>query len=328
MVPYVSGWRYRALLISTLMAVVGYLVFSLWAGWGGVQQALGTVSLWGGLGLLLMSLGNYLLRFVRWQMYLRVLGHPMPWLWSLRIYLAGFALTTTPGKAGEALRSVLLKPWHIPYTQSMAALLSERLSDLLAILVLTLWGLSLYPEAQSMAVLGIIGVGLGLFVLIHPSLMGQLLRYLPTDGSRLFCWIRHGLSVIGAAQACHRLRILWKASVLSLLAWLLEAVALYWILHWMGAVQPLGFVVLVYALSVLAGVVSFMPGGLGGMEAVMTGLLLWKGVPEGATVATVILIRLVTLWFAVILGLGCLFSCRHTTDDAEAGILGVMHHRV
>lgn len=60
---------------------------------------------------LLMSSLNYCLRFIRWQGYLKAFGHAVPWRDSLRIYLSGFALTTTPGKAGEALRGVLLKPW-------------------------------------------------------------------------------------------------------------------------------------------------------------------------------------------------------------------------
>jgi uncharacterized protein (TIRG00374 family) len=62
--------------------------------------------------------------------------------------------------------------------------------------------------------------------------------------------------------------------------------------------------VFVYALSMLAGALSFMPGGLGGAEGVMVALLLWQGMGNADAVATTILIRLTTLWFAVCIGLG------------------------
>ena len=41
---------------------------------------------------------------------------------KLKIYLAGFALTTTPGKAAR-LRGVLLKPLGVPHSHSLAAFL-------------------------------------------------------------------------------------------------------------------------------------------------------------------------------------------------------------
>lgn len=64
---------------------------------------------------------------------------------SALIYFSGFALTTTPGKAGELLRGVFLERRGMPFSSSIAALLSERLSDMIAIIVIGLPGLSLYP---------------------------------------------------------------------------------------------------------------------------------------------------------------------------------------
>jgi uncharacterized protein (TIRG00374 family) len=70
----------------------------------------------------------------------------------------------------------------------------------------------------------------------------------------------------------------------------------------MGADIPLTFAVFVYALSMLAGALSFMPGGLGGAEAAMVALLVWKGMPSANAIAATVLIRLATLWFAVAIG--------------------------
>jgi uncharacterized protein (TIRG00374 family) len=52
----------------------------------------------------------------------------------------------------------------------------------------------------------------------------------------------------------------------------------------------------------LAGALSFMPGGLGGAEVVMAGLLIVAGMAESQAIAATVIIRLSTLWFAVALG--------------------------
>ena len=61
----------------------------------------------------------------------------------------------------------------------------------------------------------------------------------------------------------------------------------------------------------LAGALSFMPGGLGGAEAVMIALLTLNGVPMPVAVAATVFIRLATLWFAVVIGLVALIRSRH-----------------
>ncbi|MEE4908090.1 lysylphosphatidylglycerol synthase transmembrane domain-containing protein [Pseudomonas alliivorans] len=311
--PWLSGWRYRAVVVSVIGSALGYLAFCLWGGWHEVAQATARVGATG-IGLaLLMSALNYGLRFVRWQLYLRVLGHPLAWRTSLAAYLAGFALTTTPGKAGEALRGVLLKPQGVPYPQSFAAFVSERLSDLLAIALLTLFGLSWYPPAQPMIVIGLALVLLGLLTLSQRSLLEWLHGRVPPTTSRLTTLFRHLLDVSLAARQCHRLDVLLAASLLSLSAWSAEALAFHWVLGWMGAEIPMTFAVFTYALAMLAGALSFMPGGLGGAEAVMIGLLMFKGMPAADAIAATLLIRLATLWFAVAIGAVMLGRFRDST---------------
>lgn len=303
---YLSGWRYRAVILSVVGAAFGYLGFSLWAGWQAVGSAVARVGM-GGIALaLLLSLVNYGLRFLRWQGYLRAFGHAVPWRPSLRIYLAGFALTTTPGKAGEALRGLLLKPWGVPYPQSFAAFFSERLSDMFAVVLLTLFGLSLYPQARPLIAVGVGLVATGLLLLAQRRLIGRLAGTLPQSGGRLCGLLRGLLDALLEARRCHRPGLLAGATLLGVTAWSAEALAFHWVLQWMGAEVPLAFAVFVYALAMLAGALSFMPGGLGGAEAAMVALLVWQGMAGADAVAATVLIRLATLWFAVGLGAACL----------------------
>jgi len=46
-----------------------------------------------------------------------------------------------------------------------------------------------------------------------------------------------------------------------------------------------------------------LPGGLGATEASLTGLLVLLNIPKDVSAASTIIIRVCTLWFAVILGI-------------------------
>ena len=76
--PVISPRGMRGLTLSILFAVVCYFAFSLWGGWDEVRASLAQVSLLDLLLLLVLSLVNYLLRFVRWRKFLRLQGYHVP----------------------------------------------------------------------------------------------------------------------------------------------------------------------------------------------------------------------------------------------------------
>ncbi len=301
--PVLSGWRYRAVIYSVVLSALGYLLFSLFGGWRDVAATIGQVGIAGVLIALSLSLVNYGLRFARWQLYLYRLGHAVPWWPSLRIYLAGFALTTTPGKAGEAFRSVLLKRWSVPYSDSIAAFFSERLSDLLAIVILTLLGLTIYPAARPLIYIGLTLSILFLILLSSRTLLLSLQGRVVRIAGKARKAAGHVFTVLLQAQRCHHPRLLVLTTVLSVAGWLAEAFAFYLILHWVGAEVSFTFAAFVFALSMLAGALSFTPGGLGSTEGVMAALLIFQGVGSPEAIGATLLIRVTTLWFAVGLGL-------------------------
>lgn len=302
----IVGWRGRAVLWSALLAAAAYLAVMFWSGWHDIWSSVARVGVGGLAAVLLLSLANYGLRFVRWQIYLRAMGHHLPWAPSLAIYLAGFALTTTPAKAGEALRGVLLQRRGVPYAVSFAAFFSERLSDLMAIVALTLVGMTgIYPAALPLVAVSAVGV-IALYAVAASRRVLEWLRA-SARGSARSTALRRGLAdVLLNANHCHSPRLLCVASALSLVAWLAEAWAFYLLLHWSGNDVALPFAVFCYAFSMLAGALSFMPGGLGGAEAAMIAVLMVSGVSQGDAIAATLLCRLTTLWFAVAIGMAAM----------------------
>ena len=120
-------------LVSRLVAglVVGvavYVGFSIWADVGKVGQALRSFHWRYALLACLLAAVNYALRFLRWQFYLRKVGVTnVSARDSLQVFLAGFALTVTPGKLGEAVKAVLLRASHgIPMSKTAPIVIAER----------------------------------------------------------------------------------------------------------------------------------------------------------------------------------------------------------
>ena len=312
----IAGWRLKAVVWSVAVAAVGYLAFSLWGGWREVLAAVGQVGLGGVVIVLLLSMTNYCLRFLRWQAYLRALGTRVPTVESFRIYLAGFALTTTPGKAGEALRGIFLKPYGLSYTQSIAAFLSERISDLIAIVLLVLMGLSAYPQGRGWVVFAGIAIVGFLFAISREGLLKAVQR--ATSASKGWCRaLHHVFHLLLEARRCHNPKLLLSATALSVTAWSAEAFAFHLLMVWLNCPVDLSQAFFIYAFSMLVGALSFLPGGLGGTEVVMMGLLIAAGTPPAEAVAATVLIRLATLWLAVGLGIVALLRSQTTLKESD-----------
>jgi uncharacterized protein (TIRG00374 family) len=310
-----GGWRFRALLLVVLSSAVGYLGFSLWGGWREVVAALVRVGFVGTAIALALSLVNYGLRFVRWQKFLALLGHKIPHRESLRIYVAGFGLTILPGKAGETIRSVFLKRRGVTYPESLAAFFSEHFSNLISMLMLVALGLWVYPQAQI-----VVAILAGVILMVLAAL--QQTRWLRMLGrfarermpKRLGTLLEHGIEIVLHSGRCFKFPMLVTGIALGLVAWGAEGLAFYYIMHALGSDMSLQVALFIYAFSMLVGAISFLPGGLGGTEATMVVLLMLNNVEQPQAVAATVLIRLVTLWFAVALGVFSLLAVEKSRE--------------
>ena len=298
----------RAVFWSVALAALGYLGLSLWAGWRDVVAAVVQVGPWVLAGLLALSLVNYLLRFLRWARYLVLLDAPVPWRINLDAYFAGFALTTSPGKVGEMLRSVLLKPHGVPPAASVAAFFAERVSDLLAILVLAAVGLWAYAPARPIVGLALAAVVVALLLVQWTALIAAIDRWAQARPQKWARLVVKLCEVVLHFRRCFSLPAMGMGLALGVVAWFAEGLGFWWLLLALDHPLPLSTAVFIYAFAMLVGALSFLPGGLGGSEAAMVALLSLNGFPEASAVSATLICRLATLWFAV--GLGALFLGR------------------
>jgi uncharacterized protein (TIRG00374 family) len=288
----------RLLMFSVGAGAAGYLVFALWSGWREVLTAMSHIG-WQALVIaLLLSLLNYALRSERWRLYILSNGYRISRIDNLRIYVAGFALTTTPGKAGELIRGVFLKPYGVTFHHTAAMFFSERVADLIAVLIITAAGLSQLHQGEIYYAILVLVLLLGLLVLRTRG-PEQLLRRLAGERKGVH-WLAN---VAASSRALWRGRLLWQVQCLSVLAWFAEGLGAWLVLRTLMPEMALETGLFIYGFAMIVGALSFMPGGLGGTEATMTGLLVLQGLSVPEAVAATVVIRLATLWFAVLLGL-------------------------
>ena len=285
-----------------LLVILAVLVFAALVGYGDFRemgQRLAHFPVTHLIAALALALLNYLLRYFRWAYYLRVLKISAPVAVSGLVFLSGLAMSITPGKAGELLKSYLLRDRAgVAVAASAPVVVMERITDVVSVVLLGLVGLALLPLPVVVALLAALLISGGALMVVPSRRSGRLLS-LPL----LRRW-KSGLET--SHQGLRFLtvpRVVVVAVALGVLAWFFEGMALWLILRGLDADQSLGRAVSIYAASTLVGAVSAMPGGLVGTEGSMVALLQNSGIARGPASAGTLLVRLVTLWFAVMIGL-------------------------
>ena len=301
---WTSGKR-RTLIVSGLLAALAYVAAGLLTDAGRLGDALRQLG-WGGCAAVLgLSLVNYLLRFVRWQHYLVKLGRSLPAGRHLAVYLSGFAFTVSPAKAGEAVRSLYLRDHGVTYSESIAALFVERLLDLLAIVLLASMIVLDHAAYRSLLIAAVALLAVLLFGVCRPVTLKWVERLALRFHGRAASLLGAFANVLRSSRRLLHLKPLLYGIAIGLIAWAAEGLGFRFIclvLHIDGSITTF---IGIYALAVLAGSAAFfLPAGIGGMEIVMTTLLIEQGATLRVAIIATLLCRLATLWFAVILGAG------------------------
>jgi len=297
--------RHRRLIIfSLVLAAILYLAVVIITGMEQAISAFQSIGIGGWLMLFTASLANYSLRYIRWQYYLGNAGWKLGHNLHFRYYLSAFALTTTPGKMGEIIRSALLRPHGVPYHTSLACFFTERFLDLIVVAIIAMLGLLHFSDYNTFILIFIFTLT-GLLPVIRSKFILTLLGnwHHKTGKTRLGHFLGHGIMLLKNAHIFLAPRSLYTGLLLGLLAWSLQGFAFYFILHTLGYETSLTIALGIYAISLLAGAASFIPGGIGSTELVMGLLLMASGADKSIAITAPLISRLSTLWFAVVVGL-------------------------
>jgi uncharacterized protein (TIRG00374 family) len=260
-----------------------------------------------------LSLASYGVRWVRWQYYLKISGIRAPVGESILIFLAGFVMSVTPAKMGEILKALLLKESrNVPIAKSAPIVVAERFTDLVAMLLLSAVGAFALEQKWAAVVMAMAVVG----------------AFLLGSQRRLSLWVVHLICKVPflrrfeqkleaaclSLAAMSSLRPFSIATALSTLGWGIQCLCVWVVAQ---SFEDSGVTLLIALLAhtapLLLGTLTLIPGGLGMTEASMTSVLMKLGGPgmtSTASVAVTILVRVITFWLAVALGLAAIVAWR------------------
>ncbi|WP_438990959.1 lysylphosphatidylglycerol synthase transmembrane domain-containing protein [Lentibacter sp.] len=313
-------WRDYALLGGLfLLVLAGLASLAAATGWDDTLTQLRKLSFLEVVILLALSLVNYLFRALRWHYFTRCLGIGTHLAQNIRHFLGGFAMSVTPGRVGELIRIRWIKRetgWSFERTAPLV--LVDRASDLAAMSLLLLAGLLLSGAMIRLALPVTLLAFAGAVLVTRPALLSVSAGFFYHSTGlfpRLMARLRRAAR---ALRAFSSVDILTLATLLGLIGWLAEGYAFWLLLSWMDAEISFWLAVLIFVFSTLAGGLTGAPGGVGGAEAAMVGLLLLQNIPLEIALPATAVIRLTTLWFAILIGLG-VFPYAEAKSNAKTG---------
>ncbi|HLC50914.1 MAG TPA: lysylphosphatidylglycerol synthase transmembrane domain-containing protein [archaeon] len=251
------------------------------------------------LVLLSVSL-SYAIRFYRWEFLLKSVGIKIPRKTSLFVYFSGFSMVITPGKVGDIFKSYLLKSTSgIKIRDSVSVVVFERVADILAMSAFALLGA--YLIADSLYVIGgvVLLIGIMIMLLHNEKILARVVGPLARR-SKMGEYLKDAYPNFKRLAG---LRTLFPVVSISMVSWFFECLAFWIVLQSMGANVDILGAVFVFAFSSIFGSILVLPGGVGAAEGSFYVLLTVLGVTTSVALAAIILIRLLTLWYGVLVGI-------------------------
>jgi uncharacterized protein (TIRG00374 family) len=252
---------------------------------------------------------SWFIRYVRWYTLLVYLEKKTPFFKGFVCYLSGFAFTASPGKVGELSRVILYKKLSVSPQNVVTCFFTERLIDLLVVLLLSS-GVFLTSREFVLIPLLIIGLVVSIVLVIYNETVWKIsTKLLSTVKYRkMFMLIDFISSVRSEIKLISRHSLLCYSALLGAISWSLIAFAFFEACHLFSIEINHAFIFGIYPLAMLIGALSFIPGGIGSTEAAIVYMLVGQSYTLATAVSIAVFIRLCTLWCAIWVGLICLIA--------------------
>jgi len=296
----------KNLLISIAAAGLLYLGFTVFADFRHVADAFRNFNWFLLPVLMLCSMCNYLVRFSKWDYYLRIINVKVSRIDSFLVFMSGLVMSVTPGKMGELLKAYLIKQLtNTPISKTAPIIFVERITDFVSLMLIALAGAYYFNYGRAI----VLGVSVFFFIVIvflsNRKIALPVLKLLEKNN-----FLRKHVSKISTAYESSYKMLqpspLIKMTLVSLGSWFFECVGYYIILINFPiniSANLLLWAAFSYCFAIIVGAISMLPGGLGVTEGSLTFMLIEKGAAAQYAVASTFIIRAVTLWFAVLIGI-------------------------
>lgn len=267
---------------------------------------------------ILVALGLQILTYVAtgevWNVATRMAGHPLRPALLSRLALERHTVdqcVPSAGVAGHMGTLQALRHFGVPTPVAMEAVLVDLVSHYAAYSVAAIVAFSMFSSRRDTP--PAVALTLGVFVAIAIVVLTvavlflrnrDLIRRLPKrmSGWRWVSRLTGAVSRISADRVLD-VRVVLESSLFQLAVFLLDAATLWATLRSVGVHLSFPLVFMAFVIALIAGTVSFIPGGIGIFEAGLVAILLGSGAPLEGAIAGIFLFRGLSLWLPLVPGL-------------------------
>lgn len=296
------------MITGVFIGVFVFLLFFLVGDFRSIVNTLSKINFVSIIITLIISALGYCVRYWKWSYLLKKVGVKISTRDSFNIYWIGRAMSITPGKIGELLKVHCLKKHNkTELAQSSPVILSEWITDLFGIMFLIGVGITLFSYGLIFFIVVFLGLTVILLILQRPSLSVKIIDCL----CKLEFFNKRKDSILEFYQNAHTLfkfKPLMVSTTLSIIAWFSDCLSLYIFTKSLNIDLSILHDVFIFSFGTLAGAISMLPGGMGVSEVSMTGMFLSFGVDKTLAISLTLIIRVITLWLGVIVGLLVFFK--------------------
>ncbi len=312
----------KKILTSVALGALVFLAFSIYADFDNLLKAFREFNWLYFPLILLLTYGNFIIRFFKWEYYRKLLNIELKTKVSFLIFMSTFVMSVTPGKMGELLKSYLVREENgTPVSKSAPIIIAERLTDFISVVLLCIAGAFVFNYGKEI----VLGVGIFFISCVVLISSRKLSLKIISVIEKFKIFHKVGEKFHEAYESIYtlvRIKPLIIAVSMSAVAWFLECLGLYMILRVYSSFTHIDVsimsAVFIYGFSTIVGSIAMLPGGLGLTEASLTGLMILLNIPKDISVASTFIIRIATLWFSVIVGIiSVYFYQRYSHKDLE-----------
>jgi len=297
----------KNLIWVTIVSALIYLALSIYADYKSVLKALEIFPVILLPLLLLMSFGNYTIRFLKYHYYLKLLNIRISPKESFHIFMAGLIMSITPGKFWEALKAYLVKlSTDEPVSKTLPVMFAERITDFYSLLIIALIGAFYFDYGKTIVIITSLFFILLTLIIASEKFSLKIISLLGKV-KLLNKYTTHMLTAYESAYALLKLKPLYEMTFISIFAWILECLEFHLILMSFNINVSALWSGFAYAFATIVGSITMLPAGLGITDGSLTYFVFEASKEINIAVAATLITRAVTLWFAVLIGIFALW---------------------
>ena len=295
---------YRNFLLVVVSMLVLYIVFLIVSDFNVIREKIFDFKTDYLPIILLLAPLSWIIVFFRWHFLLKNSNIIIPKKENFKIYMAGFAMSVTPGKVGELIKSQFLKSkYGVSRKNTLPIIISEYFYHMVGVLAVSILGVYYFEFSLYVIILTSALIITTLTIISSETVFKKFVNLISKRN-----FLKKYVSPISDShiilKKSTRGKIFIISSVLSIAFWFTEVLIVYFVFLSFNILNFEFFkIAAIYTTSLILGMLSFLPMGVGVVEGSLAGFLNYEGIDISIALTLVILIRIFTRWYGVIVGL-------------------------